>query len=192
MNDVSFSENLSDGYSFSVFNVYQPKGRNETLNRFIGNNLRPVIVSEGSELVLGDSLGPLIGTMLKDRNLDAYVYGTLNFPITAREVEYAANYIKLLHPDCFYIAVDAAVGNDDDVGLIKAVNKGIKPGLGVDKRLGVIGDCGIIGVVAGKSAGNYSLFNLTRLNLIYKMAEKIAAGIYDYVCGYKNDISAGA
>lgn len=192
MNDFSFPENTCDTYSFSVFNGYVSEGLTETLKRFNGRKLDPVIVCVGSDLVLGDSLGPLIGTMLKDKGVKSYVYGTLNFPITAKEVTYADNYLKLTHPDCFHIAVDAAVGSEDDVGLIKAFNRGLKPGLGVDKRLGMIGDCSIIGIVAGKSSGNYSLFNLTRLNLIYKMAEKIAAGIYDYVCGYEKNSDFGA
>ena len=40
----------------------------------------------------------------------------------------------------------------------------------------------LIGVVATKSNNNYNLFNLTRLNLLYKMAENIASGIEKYIC----------
>ena len=76
---------------------------------------------------------------------------------------------------------DAAVGDPDDVGLIRVMDKGLKPGLGVDKKLGTIGDLSIIAVVAAKSLQNYNLFNLTRLNLIYKMAETIASGIEKYI-----------
>jgi hypothetical protein len=54
------------------------------------------------------------------------------------------------------------------------------PGLGVNKNLGQIGDISIIGVVAGKSVKNKELFNLTRLNLVYNMAENIANGIEEY------------
>ncbi len=192
MNDFSFSGNISDSYSFSAFNGYAPIGVAEALSRFNQKQLTPLIICVGSDLVLGDSLGPLVGTMLKERNVSSYVYGTLNFPITAKEVEYAKSFLTLMHPGSFAIAVDAAVGNEDDVGLIRTVNRGLKPGLGVDKKLGVIGDCSIIGVVAGKSSQNYNLFNLTRLNLIYKMAEKIAEGICEYVRGYENSFIKGA
>lgn len=86
-----------------------------------------------------------------------------------------------MHPSSTTIAIDAAVGNTDDIGLIRVVNKGLKPGLGVEKNLGVVGDISIIGVVSGKSLKNYNLFNLTRLNLVYKMAEQIADGIEKYI-----------
>ena len=91
-----------------------------------------------------------------------------------------------MHPNSISIAIDAAIGNSEDVGLIRVLDKGLKPGLGVDKNLGTVGDISIIGVVASKSNKNYNLFNLTRLNLIYKMAETIANGIEKYVSYINN------
>ncbi len=174
-------------YSFSVFNEFAQDGIFQSLTEFNYKNKKPILICVGSDLVLGDSLGPLVGTFLKQRKFRGYIYGTLNSPITAKEVEYAKTYVKLMHPNSIVIAIDAAVGNDEDVGLIKVANSGLKPGLGVNKNLSAIGDLSIIGVVAAKSNKNYNLFNLTRLNLIYKMAEKIANGIENYIV-YLNDI----
>ena len=72
------------------------------------------------------------------------------------------------------------------MGLIKVSNKGVKPGLGVKKRLGTVGDCGIIGIVAKRSQNNVELFNLTRLNLVYKMSERIIDGIKEYLAYLDN------
>ncbi len=166
----SFSERASDGVSRAIAKL-NPTGK------------RPIIVCVGSDMVLGDSLGPLVGTMLKKKQVSAYVYGTLNYPITAKEVDYAKKYLKLMHPESVVVAVDAAVGNGDDVGLLRVLNRGLKPGLGVDKDLEAIGDVSVIGIVASKSLKNYNLFNLTRLNLVYRMAEKIACGIEKYLAG---------
>ena len=168
-------------FSFSTFNEYSSTGIYQSLIDCNVNNKKPFFICIGSDLVLGDSLGPLVGTFLKNKNIGSYVYGTLNFPITAKEIEYARTYLKQMHPNSISIAIDAAIGNSDDIGLIRVLNKGLKPGLGVDKNLGAIGDISIIGVVASKSNKNYNLFNLTRLNLIYKMAETIANGIEKYV-----------
>lgn len=168
-------------FTFSSFNNYVSEGILQALSKCNPKKKKTIIICVGSDMILGDSLGPLVGTMLKKKEISAYIYGTLNYPITAKEVEYAKKYLKLMHPDSVIIAIDAAVGSSDDVGLIRVINKGLKPGLGVDKNLGVIGDISVIGIVAGKSASNYSLFNLTRLNLIYKMAEKIADGIEKYL-----------
>ena len=176
----------SKNFSFSSFNDFTSDGIFQSLIDCNPKNKKPIFICIGSDLVLGDSLGPLVGTFLKNRNVKSYIYGTLNFPITAKEVEYARTYLKQMHPSSIAIAIDAAVGNPEDVGLIRVMNKGIKPGLGVDKNLGTVGEVGIVGIVAGKSLQNTNLFNLTRLNLIYKMSEKIAHGIEKYI-SYLND-----
>ena len=168
-------------YSFNTFNEYAVNGIIEALKELNPTKKPPIIVCIGSDLVLGDSLGPLVGTFLKNKNLKAYVYGTLSFPITAKEVEYARTYLKQIHPNSISIAIDAAIGEPDDIGLVRVLNKGLKPGLGVDKNLGTVGDLSIVGIVASKSVKNYNLFNLTRLNLIYKMAGTIANGIEKYI-----------
>ena len=174
-----------ENYTFGAFHEYSSSGISSAIAKFNANELAPIIICIGSDLVLGDSLGPLVGTMLKKKGVEMYVYGTLNYPITAKEIENVQKHLKQMHPNSLLIAIDAAVGSCDDVGNVKVVNKGLKPGTGVNKNLGEIGDVSIIGVVAGKSKENYNLFNLTRLNLVYKMAEKIASGIEDYLQNYR-------
>ena len=155
----------------------------------------PVFVCIGSDLVLGDSLGPLVGTLIKSKNKKALIYGTLNYPITAKEINYAKEYIKSAHPNSLIISIDAAIGSEEDIGLIKIKDSGIKPGLGVDKDLDEIGDISIIGIVASKSKNHNNLYNFTRLNLVYKLAETISSGIDLYIerttnMRYNNYVSA--
>lgn len=173
--------------SFNGFNNLCNEGIKNALENFNKKNNIPIIVCVGSDLVLGDSLGPLVGTLLKKKNIKTYIYGNLNFPITAKEVEYAKNYIKIMHENSFIIAIDAAVGEEEDIGLIKVIDKGLKPGLGAGKNLGVLGDASIIGIVSTKSNKNYNLFNLTRLNLVYRLAEKIADGIEKYILSFEKE-----
>ena len=177
---------MSKKFTFNTFNDFSSDGIFQALDKCNQKNKTPIIVCIGSDLLLGDSLGPLVGTLLKKKNLNSYVYGTLNFPITAKEVEYARVYLKQMHPDSVIIAIDAGVGQSDDVGLIKVSDNGVAPGLGVDKKLGIVGEVSIVGVVASKSLQNYNLYNLTRLNLVYKMAEIIANGIEKYIIYLQN------
>jgi putative sporulation protein YyaC len=170
----------NQNYTFSTFNEYAPTGISLALKSINNKNKTPIILCIGSDLVLSDSLGPLIGTFLLRKNINAYVYGSLTNPVTAKEVNYAKDYLSKTHNDCPVIAVDAAVGKEDDVGLIRVLNKGIKPGLGVGKNLKTVGDLSIIGIVAEKNKEN-KLLNVTRLNLIYTMAEQIAKGIEEYL-----------
>lgn len=179
-------------YSFSAFNEHVSEAIGDAITACNKRDKKPVIACVGSDLVLGDSLGPLVGTLLVKKNVPAYIYGTLNSPITAKEISCVKTHLKMLHPNSFTVAIDAAVGDSNDIGLIKVSDRGLKPGLGVDKRLGVLGDCSVIGIVAGKSLQNYNLFNMTRLNLIYKMAEKIADGVANFLIEFdaKNRLTA--
>ena len=172
---------MPKNYTVNSLNQYGEQGVFQALVNCNENNKQPIFVCIGSDLVLGDSLGPLVGTLLRNKNMSSYVYGTLNFPITAKEVEYARTYLKQMHPNSVIVAIDAAIGCQDDVGLIKIADKGLKPGLGVDKKLGTVGDLSIVGIVAGKSLQNYNLYNLTRLSLVYKMAQTITQGIELYI-----------
>ena len=142
-------------------------------------NQPPVIVCIGSDLAIGDSLGPIVGSMLKfkTQGLGIFLYGTLAAPITAKEIRYMRTFLRETHKDSPVIAVDAAVGEAGDIGLIKLHDTPLMPGAGANKQLGEIGDISIMGIVAEKSIGNYGLLNTTRLNLVYSMAEIISDGL---------------
>lgn len=146
-------------------------------NAFDGNfNKPPVIVCVGSDLAIGDSLGPIVGSMLKykTQGLRLFIYGTLAAPVTAKEIKYARSFFKETHAGSQVLAVDAAVGSEGDIGLIKCLDSPLFPGAGANKKLGAIGDVSILGIVAEKSVANYGLLNTTRLNLVYSMAEVIS------------------
>lgn len=174
-------------YSFNLFNTMAADGEVIALKKIMpANCTTPVILCVGSDLSVGDSLGPLVGTMLKNKlkSLNLYVYGTLAKPITAHEVKYMNEFIKLTHPACPIIAVDAAVGTARDVGLIKIVKRGLKPGSGANKNLTRVGDVSIMGIVAEKTMFNYSLFSTTRLNMVFRMAQIISDGIAAYLTDF--------
>lgn len=174
-------------YSFNLYNSLAPGGVCLALKKIVPTDGdAPVILCIGSDLSVGDSLGPVTGTKLKEllSGLNCYVYGTLAKPITAHEVKYMNDFLKFTHPNSPIIAVDAAVGNAGDIGLIKIAKRGLKPGSGANKKLAKIGDVSIMGIIAEQSMFNYSLFSATRLNIIYKMSEIISEGIASFVLDY--------
>lgn len=171
-------------YSFNVYNSLAPSGEVLALKKILPEiSGTPVIVCIGSDLSVGDSLGPVTGTKLKEKlkGLNVYVYGTLAKPITAHEVKYTNQFIRNTHPGSTVIAIDAAVGAAGDIGLIKVAKRGLKPGSGANKRLAKVGDVSVLGIVAEKSLFNYSLFSSTRLNIVYKMAEIISDGVATFI-----------
>lgn len=139
----------------------------------------PIIVCIGSDLAVGDSLGPITGSMLKykTQGLRAFIYGTLASPVTAKEIKYLRSFLKETHKGSQIIAVDAAVGAEGDVGLLKLSDSPLYPGAGANKRLGAIGDISVMGIVSEKSIANYGLLNTTRLHLVYTMSEIISEAI---------------
>lgn len=171
-------------YSFNVYNSLASSGEVLALRKILPQlDVAPVIVCIGSDLSVGDSLGPVTGTKLKEKlkGQNVYVYGTLAKPITAHEVKYTNQFIRNTHPNSTVIAIDAAVGTAGDIGLIKVAKRGLKPGSGANKRLAKVGDVSVMGIVAEKSLFNYSLFSSTRLNIVYKMAEIIADGVATFI-----------
>ena len=157
------------------------KRRNtEFQKRFDGNLEKPpVIVCIGSDLAIGDSLGPLVGSMLKykTQGMQVFIYGTLAAPVTAKEIKYLRTFLKETHAGSQILAIDAAVGAEGDIGLIKLTDSPLYPGAGAQKKLGAIGDISVMGIVAEKSVTNYGLLNTTRLNLVYTMSETLSDAI---------------
>ena len=183
-----YNKLAADGISMSMdrlLNFYKKQNTRGVCTRSLNKSAdfslekMPVIVCIGSDLAIGDSLGPITGSMLKfkTQGLNVFLYGTLAAPVTAKEIKYMRTFLKETHKGCPIIAIDAAVGSEGDIGLIKVNNSPMMPGAGANKQLGSLGDISIMGVVAEKSIANYGLLNTTRLNLVYTMSEIISEGI---------------
>ncbi len=169
-------------FAFHFYNTLAETGILMALTRILGPlEAPPVILCVGSDLAVGDSLGPVTGTMLKaDPAFGGFVYGTLKTPVTAKEAGHLGEFLRRTHPKSKVIAVDAAVGEPSDVGLIKVFEGPLRPGSGAGKKLGRVGDVSVLGIVAPKSAFSYALLNLTRLNVVYAMAELISGALAGY------------
>lgn len=136
-----------------------------------------VIINIGSDIVTGDSLAPIVGSILKAKAPRLFSYGDLNNQITALDVEKVFAQISGLHCGTLIVAVDAAIGNQSDIGTVKVVDRGLKPGLGVNKNLMRIGEIGIMGVVAAKSNNGIEQLRETTLETVVKLSRIIADAI---------------
>lgn len=138
-----------------------------------------VIVCIGTDRSTGDSLGPLVGTLLEEKRLNSfYVYGTLEDPIHAVNLAEKLEDIKAKHFNPIIIAIDACLGRLKSVGFIQLADGPVKPGAGVNKELPSVGDYHITGIVNVSGFMEYFVLQNTRLNLVLKMAKVIANGIY--------------
>lgn len=141
------------------------------LKNFITQNT--IIICIGTDRCIGDCLGPLVGTFLKEKNFPLAVYGTLSDPIHALNIDKKLTEIKALHPNSTIIGVDACLGDYDNIGEIQARDYPVHPGKGVGKTLPDVGECSLIGIV--DSSDNNELFtnNNIRLDLVINMAKTI-------------------
>lgn len=168
-------------FSFCVDNKIAKNGVFSSLEKLYPVHCPPVIVCIGTDSVSGDSLGPLVGTMLKERKVSAYIYGNLCKPITAREAPFLNDFLRGSHPDSKVIVIDSAIGHENEVGVVKVFNDGIKPGLGANKNLPKVGDISIIGIVSPKSIRQLERLKRTRLRLIYSLATLIADALEEFI-----------
>ena len=137
-----------------------------------------VFVCIGSDRITGDCLGPLVGQQLVKRfNIPFFVYGTLDFPVNARNLASAVAFLRHVHAQSRVVAIDASLGSYEDIGMIKFGRGGIRAGGAIRKEPLTVGDYYITGVVnSGGFADNSRLFS-TRLYVVNRMAEQIASAI---------------
>ncbi|WP_042354576.1 spore protease YyaC [Bacillus rubiinfantis] len=141
---------------------------------------RPIVfVCIGTDRSTGDSLGPLIGTLLTEKRLQSFhVYGTLEEPIHAVNLTERLKEIQETHTNPFVIGIDACLGRIKNVGVIQIGHGPVKPGAGVNKELPAVGDIHITGIVNISGFMEFFVLQNTRLHLVMKMAKTIADGIY--------------
>jgi putative sporulation protein YyaC len=117
-----------------------------SLIRSCNLNHQPLLfICIGTPSVLGDCLGPLVGSALHSK-VPAPVYGTLDAPIHALNYTSALRSIKKQHQRPFIIAIDAALGSLAQSGYILLKKGPLHPGKGVGKQLPPIGHLQITGV----------------------------------------------
>lgn len=141
---------------------------------------RPIVfICIGTDRSTGDSLGPLVGTFLEEKNIKSFfVYGTLDNPIHAVNLAEKLREIKEKHLHPFIIAIDACLGRVKSVGVIEVGEGPVKPGAGVNKDLPNVGNIHITGIVNVSGFMEFFVLQNTRLNLVLKMAKTMANGIY--------------
>lgn len=135
----------------------------------------PVILCIGTDRIIGDSLGPLVGSILEKKSAGTFpVYGTLHHPAHALNLWTINTEIKKKHPNSPVIAVDASLGSLKHIGSVFVRPGSIAPGSGVQKNLPPSGDIAITGIVNEESSHPYLALQTARLSTVADMAECIA------------------
>jgi putative sporulation protein YyaC len=161
----SRSEDASTEVALAVLSASADMGGSRALS----------VVCVGTDRSTGDSLGPLVGTLLCASGFQGNVMGTLDHPVHAENL--SAIPVRALSAYSHVVGVDACLGGRDEIGSIMVRNGPLRPGLGVRKKLPPVGDLYIAGVVNVGGFMEYMVLQNTRLALVMKMARVIATGI---------------
>lgn len=124
-------------------------------------------VCVGTTTVVGDSVGPKIGTLLTKRGV-APVVGTNKSPLNALNLQ------GFRQPEGFFVVgVDASIGPASQVGTVYVVDGPIRPGLGAGRVLPEVGTIGVYICVADNFPG---LMRVSK-DFVNSAAEVVAAGL---------------
>lgn len=139
-----------------------------------------VILGIGTDRSTGDCLGPLVGHKLFKNYIlrDVYVYGTLDEPVHAKNLEDKVKSINIVHKNPFIIAVDASLGKNENIGNLNLINGPLFPGAGVNKNLNPVGNISLTGIVNVSGFMEYIVLQNTRLSLVMQMADVISLSLY--------------
>ncbi len=138
-----------------------------------------VIVCIGTDNCIGDCLGPLVGTILKDNNFPLKVYGTIDNPIHALNIHNKLETIYELHSKKNVIGIDACLGAEENIEELSIMDYGVSPGKGVGKKLPEVGECSLIGVVDSSENNDFFFSRSIRLATIMQMAKRASQILFE-------------
>lgn len=137
-----------------------------------------ILLCIGSDRATGDCLGPIIGYKLSKLNYPRLtIYGTLEHPVHAQNLDHTLTLIYKTHCNPFIVAIDASLGSTSHIGYITLGEGTLQPGIGVDKELPKVGDIFITGIVNISGLVNHMLLQTTRLDIVMKLADYICVGV---------------
>ncbi len=188
-NTTYINSNISSGY------IALGKQILEILNEDYDEEQALVILCIGTDRATGDCLGPLVGEQLKNRlhfsrdYLSCTVYGNLETPVHAVNLEETIESIYRSFKNPYVIAIDASLGATSHIGYATISPNAILPGKGVQKKLPAIGDLSITGIVNLSGFSGSALLQSTRLFTVVQLSKMISNGIYYALRNYtKNSL----
>lgn len=133
-----------------------------------------VLLCIGTDRSTGDSLGPIVGTMLEERGF-ARVIGTLKEPCDADRLPTVAASLEAEEAKGrIVVAIDACLGRPESVGCYLVSNGPLTPAQSVGRGFPPVGAYSIAAIVNETGPKPYVTLQTTSLNRVIDMAAAIA------------------
>lgn len=132
----------------------------------------------GTDRSTGDALGPMTGSFLSQlKSFPFEIVGTLDNPLHALNIEEITDTLLSSSIAPYIIAIDACLGNVNNIGQIIVQRGPLFPGKAVKKDLPPIGDVTIKAIVNIGGFMEYNVLQSTRLSLTYDMGKIISRSL---------------
>jgi len=147
----------------------------ELFDLSLSENRTVVILCIGTDQSTGDSFGPLVGSLLVKGQCLFPVFGTLEYPVDALNLQYTIKKIYKKFENPIVFAVDASLGKKEQIGTLYFREGSLCPGKSTYKKLPAVGDFQLCAVVNECDSPFFpSKINETRLYHVYLLANEAA------------------
>lgn len=172
---------------------YNIENKNKTLKIFsydLANSLLekgkpPVFLCVGNSKVVDDSLGAIVGTLLKDYyKIKFPILGNFNNPLFGESLTQSLELLITKYFNNTIIVIDASIGNLNNLYNVNLTPHGIN--INCFKSQKIVGDISITSITNVGKFTNLLLLNCEKKKHIFDVANFIACGIYNSLNIYKN------
>ena len=147
------------------------------LEKRMKNDQQLIVLCIGSDYIVGDCLGPLVGHKLNSKHYRLTVYGDFDSTVHSANLLEIVQDINKKYVNPFVIAVDSALCFDNEqIGNVKLRDGGLVPGVAFQKKLPYVGDISITGITNSKSSFK-KFIQTTRMSLVMQLADFIEIGL---------------
>lgn len=139
-----------------------------------------VFLCVGSNRIIGDSFGPMVGTKLKNLKLEnnITIIGDMAEPVCANNIY---TNIRKIKDDSYVIVIDSALSEYEAEGIYVSP-KEMALGSGINKTITKIGDISIKGCVGKRNIKTkdnlYELYKVYK-SKIYELSNIVSEGIFE-------------
>ena len=139
----------------------------------------------GTNRVIGDAFGPVVGSALKKvgfKNNKIKIIGDLENVVTYNNINNKIKFINVNYRNSMVIVLDSALSNQSDVGRVFIQNRGLKYAESLRKKNNTVGNISIKAVVGEDSFDvNKNFSNLMDVNIkqIEYVSAIVASGIVE-------------
>lgn len=181
MCSTKMTEAIKEKYCYIISEDDSRKMFEISLERLLKKRLKRdqklIIICIGSDYIVGDCLGPLVGYKLNSRHHGLTVYGDFEDTVHSANLVEILQEINEKYKNPFIIAIDSALCyNNIQIGNVKLRDGGLVPGIAFKKTLPYVGHISITGITNSESSFE-KFIQTTRMSLVMRLADFIATGL---------------